>query len=203
MIGVYCITNTSNNKCYIGSTNDLAYRESMHFHKLKYNTHGNKHLQNAYNKYGGDNFEFSVVELIGEDEFTKEYLLLREQYYIDTVKPEYNILQIAGSSLGFVHTEETKAKISSSMLGVKKSEEHAKNISLSQKGKTLTEEHRKKLSEAAKNRKTQGRNVKIIIDDIEYNSLKEASEILNIKYNTVQKRLKNPKFTNYNYSNKV
>ena len=35
----------------------------------------------------------------------------REQYYLDCLKPEYNILKIAGSSLGFKHSEETKVKI--------------------------------------------------------------------------------------------
>jgi len=33
-----------------------------------------------------------------------------EQHYIDILKPEYNILKIAGSSLGYTHTEETLAK---------------------------------------------------------------------------------------------
>ena len=40
-------------------------------------------------------------------------LIKREQYYIDLLKPEYNILKIAGSSLGKVHTKETRAKMSS------------------------------------------------------------------------------------------
>ena len=35
----------------------------------------------------------------------------------------------------------------------------------------------------------------------EYNSLKEASELLQIKYNTLQQRLKNPRFENYKYVN--
>lgn len=36
--------------------------------------------------------------------------LEREQYYIDSTNPEYNILK-AGSTLGYKHTEETIAKI--------------------------------------------------------------------------------------------
>jgi group I intron endonuclease len=35
----------------------------------------------------------------------------REQYYIDLLRPEYNILQTAGSRLGSQQSEETKAKI--------------------------------------------------------------------------------------------
>lgn len=34
-------------------------------------------------------------------------LLSREQYYLDTLKPENNILKISGSSLGFKHKQET------------------------------------------------------------------------------------------------
>lgn len=37
-------------------------------------------------------------------------MIEREQYYIDTLNPEYNILKIAGSPLGYKHSEETIAK---------------------------------------------------------------------------------------------
>ena len=45
-------------------------------------------------------------------------LLQREQYYFDKLKPQYNILKIAGSSLGSKLSEETKAKISKALKGV-------------------------------------------------------------------------------------
>lgn len=37
--------------------------------------------------------------------------MVREQYYIDSLNPEYNILKMAGSRLGHKHSEETKAKL--------------------------------------------------------------------------------------------
>lgn len=46
----------------------------------------------------------------------------------------------------------------------------------------------------------------VSIDGVIYNSLKEASEKTGIKYNTIQKRLKNPNFANYfyvKYPNKI
>lgn len=43
--------------------------------------------------------------------------IIREQYYLDLLYPEYNILPIASSSLGKLHTEETKIKISDSLKG--------------------------------------------------------------------------------------
>lgn len=91
-----------------------------------------------------------MVEIIDIDDSIKENL-----FWIDNLKPAYNILPVAGSNLGYQHTEETKQKISNSTKGVKKSESHAKHIREGQKGRVLSEEHKAKLSQAAKHRKSQ------------------------------------------------
>lgn len=52
------------------------------------------------------NFSLSILEYCESNK-----CLEREQYYIDLFKPEYNILQITGLSLGYKHTEEAIAKI--------------------------------------------------------------------------------------------
>ena len=76
-IGVYKITNIINNKFYIGSSKNIEKRLKNHFNNLKNNTHCNKHLQNAYNKYGKDAFISEILEI------TSEYnLRSREDYYI-------------------------------------------------------------------------------------------------------------------------
>ena len=41
----------------------------------------------------------------------RKNVIKREQYYIDTFKPIYNILKVAGSALGFVHSSEAIEKI--------------------------------------------------------------------------------------------
>lgn len=197
--GVYLISNNVNGKCYVGSTIHLDQRRREHFSKLANNKHINAHLQNAYNKYGREAFDFEVLETIDIDDNIKDKLLKREQFWIDNLKPEYNILLVAGSNLGYHHTGETKKKISESTTGVKKSEEHAKHIREGQSGRVLTEEHKAKLSEAAKHRKSPSNHAIISIDGVIYNSLKEASEATGVKYNTIQKRLKNPNFSNYYY----
>ena len=204
--GIYRIINSSNGKCYVGSSIDINRRRLEHFSALLHNRHVNNHLQNAYNKYGRDSFIFEVIENLEITDNIKEDLLEREQFWIDNLRPEYNILLVAGSTLGYHHTEETKQKISNSTKGVKKSKEHAKHISEGQRGKTLTKEHKEKLSQSAKNRKSMSHHSIISIDGIIYNSLKEASERTGVKYNTIQKRLKNPNFGNYfyvKYSNKI
>lgn len=197
--GVYLISNNVNGKCYVGSTVHLDQRRREHFSRLANNKHINTHLQNAYNKYGREAFDFEILETIDIDDNIKDKLLKREQFWIDNLKPEYNILLVAGSNLGYRHTEETKKKISESTTGVKKSEEHAKHIREGQSGRVLTEEHKAKLSEAARHRKSPSNHAIISIDGVIYNSLKEASEATGVKYNTIQKRLKNPNFSNYYY----
>jgi len=59
-------------------------------------------------KYNLENFKLEILEYC-----PLELTLSREQYYLDLLKPEYNILKIAGSSKGYTHTPESKAKYSS------------------------------------------------------------------------------------------
>lgn len=56
-------------------------------------------------KYGYINFTLEILEYCEPSE-----VIFREQYYLDLLKPAYNILNKAGSSLGFKHSEETIAK---------------------------------------------------------------------------------------------
>lgn len=199
--GIYYIKNLINEKCYVGSSKNLHMRKRHHFSSLRHNKHPNQYLQNSWNKYGEENFEFIIIEIL-PDTTSLEDLLAREQYHIDNKHSEYNIFKIAGSPKGFSHDEKTKLRISKSMKGIRKSAQHAKNISKSQKGKVFTEEHKLKLSKAALNRDpstTSYKNTKIIINGIVYESLKEASEMTGIKYNTIQKRLANKNFEHYQY----
>lgn len=113
-IGVYQIK--INDKTYVGSTTkSFKERLSIHLRKLKGGKHENKHLQNAYNKYGKDFLEFSILEVVKN----KEDCIPCEQKWIDKIRPEYNILPKAGSRLGIKATEETKRKLSKSSMGNK------------------------------------------------------------------------------------
>ena len=78
MIGIYKITNTINNKCYIGQSKDLVTRIRKHIKTLINGTNRNEHLQNAYNTYGTGNFTIEIIE-----ECTAEELDEREIYWID------------------------------------------------------------------------------------------------------------------------
>ena len=79
-MGIYCITNTCNNKKYIGSAVNLFKRLRRHNRELVHQYHSNEHLLNSYNKYGKDAF---VVEIIEEFEYVdKSELLSIENEYI-------------------------------------------------------------------------------------------------------------------------
>lgn len=95
--GVYQIRCIPNGKIYIGSAVDLRDRWDHHCQSLRSGAHRNRHLQNAWDKYGETNFEFSILELVDTAD-----LLSAEQEWIDRsgcVDREigFNIYDTAGS----------------------------------------------------------------------------------------------------------
>ena len=115
-IGVYRIVNRTNNKIYVGSTSTLGFKKRWWGHRtrLRANTHWNQHLQNAWNKYGESQFQFEIIETCLPLD-----CIAREQYYIDTLHPQYNLSKTAGSPLGCRHTNATKQKIGDACRGEK------------------------------------------------------------------------------------
>lgn len=107
--GIYIITNVYNGKRYIGSTKDLYERLKHHKWDLNQNSHPNNHLQNAWNKYAENKFEYGILEFCSE-----ENRLQREEYYINCLNPEYNLNGIDSNSV-LKHSEKTKEKISDSI----------------------------------------------------------------------------------------
>jgi group I intron endonuclease len=108
--GIYKITNLVNQKFYIGSSVNLYNRFHTHSTKLKTQVHTSKHLQASYNKYGKDNFIFEVIEYC-----KKEILVEREQWFLDTLNPQYNKRKDATLNLGVLNSVETRKKISESL----------------------------------------------------------------------------------------
>jgi group I intron endonuclease len=95
-------------KFYIGSAVNFVKRRDRHRTSLKHNWHPNSILQNHYNKYGKDDLIFDILEF----SIDINMLLNREQFYIDTLNPTFNILRTAGSNLGYIPSEETRRKLS-------------------------------------------------------------------------------------------
>jgi group I intron endonuclease len=82
MAYIYQIKNKVNDKVYIGSTTNYRNRFNQHKYFLRRNKHQNIHLQNAWNKYGEENFMFEVLEEVSEEE-----KFIKEQEYLDELNP--------------------------------------------------------------------------------------------------------------------
>lgn len=128
--GIYQIKNLVNDKVYIGQSINIKGRWSEHKTHLKYNKHHNIHLQKAWNKYGRENFKFSILE-----ECNKEDLDFKEIFWINFYKSNiskngYN-LESGGNNNKKI-SEETKLKRKYNMHGInaKINENQAKDIKI-------------------------------------------------------------------------
>lgn len=115
--GIYKILNKVNGKFYIGSAIDFTLRWSQHKYLLRLNEHDSSLLQNAWNKYGEEAFEFIILERC-----ETENTLIREQIWLDQTKCYereigYNFRKTAHSNLGVKWSQEHKDKISKSKRG--------------------------------------------------------------------------------------
>lgn len=147
MCAIYTITNTVNQRLYVGSAIDFLKRQSQHCRELVRGRHGNAKLQRAWNKYGKDAFVFAVHEVVPDP----EQLLAREQYWIDTmhaVTRGYNLAPTAGSLLGFKHSDTTCQKMRDAHTGRPKSAEHVEKVRQALTGRTMTDEQRAKMRAA-------------------------------------------------------
>lgn len=107
--GIYKIANKVNDLIYIGSSiKCVKTRWSYHVKDLRANKHHSSRLQNHYNKYGEQSLNFELIEQINDTNSVIE----REQFYIDTLKPQFNMCPTAGNCSGRKFTEETKRKMS-------------------------------------------------------------------------------------------
>lgn len=131
--GIYKITNIITNQAYYGSSCNLISRLSKHKKDLEHNKHNNRFLQNSYNKYGSNNFIYSILFYCD-----KGTLLLYEQRlldkYWDNQKTCFNMAKQAGSCLGVKHTKRTCDNLSARMKGHKVSEETRVKLAAASKG---------------------------------------------------------------------
>ena len=108
--GIYKIVNNVNKKIYIGQSININRRFREHKSKLRYDKHINRYLQNSWNKYNEENFEFDIVE-----ECTEDLLDDREKYWIKFYKSNNKKYGYNGDDGGNKKkhlSEETKEKIS-------------------------------------------------------------------------------------------
>ncbi len=154
--GVYIIKNKITNDVYVGSSSNLTSRWGQHKYTLRHKTSRNMLLQNAWDEYGEEAFEFKILALI-----PRELLLSIEQQLIDGLEPAYNITTEIGkfppSWEEYKKTAKYKEDVSSSMKKVWMNPKYRENYSIKRKGQPsnrkgakLSDEQRKYLSEINK-----------------------------------------------------
>lgn len=174
--GVYLITNTRDDRRYAGSTANLTRRIRDHKSDLRNGRHKNKRLQQAWDEYGEDAFNFSIMERKSVPDGRKEaaqVLANCEQWWFDELQiditHDFNMAPVAGSNLGFKHSEESRTLMSQSKKGRTFTDEQRARMSIghmgnpSNTGKKASPETRAKQSVAHKGNK--GRTGQPLSDD--------------------------------------
>lgn len=166
-------------------------------------------IYSAILKYGYSNFQLEILEYC-----TKENAIGREQYYIDSYKPEYNLNPTAGSRFGSIYSEESRLKMSNSAKGRKHTEQSKNLLSLASRGinnpnfgKTHSEETKSLislartgknfLSESAKDKMSEDTGTALRVLDLEtnktliYTSITRAAKAMGVTSPSIGRRIKN------------
>jgi group I intron endonuclease len=86
--GIYRIRCRVTGKRYIGSSRNIERRWTAHRTLLRGGKYGCWRLQLAWTKHGEDAFQFLILEECAPDQ-----LFAREQFYIDKLRPELNVVR--------------------------------------------------------------------------------------------------------------
>lgn len=114
--GIYKWENRINHKCYIGQSIDLNKRLAHHFSNIKNNMCNNP-LYRAIKKYGLENFDVTIIEVLEASDDLKSKLDEREKHYIQKYNSYggngYNqTLGGDGGILGYKFTNEQREHVS-------------------------------------------------------------------------------------------
>jgi len=178
--GIYRWKNNINGKTYIGSSINLSDR-LLDYYQTRNLLNNKTRIHNALLKYGYSNFTLEILEYC-----TKEEAISREQHYFDLLQPEYNILKIAGSSLGYKHRED-KIELMKTLHLI--DEEVRNNKIKARLGVKVSDETKAKISAAT----TQRVGISVLVKNINtgeetiYINLTEAAKALEVSRTAVKK----------------
>lgn len=145
MRGIYAIWHRASSKAYVGSSISIKQRWADHRKALRARAHHSPKLQNAWNKYGPEAFEFVVLESV----LLLEDLVPREQHWMDRLNAHgagYNIRPNAANMLGFRHSQSTKEKCRAANLGRPMPDHVKETLRKANTGRTLSDEHVAKIA---------------------------------------------------------
>ncbi len=176
-IGIYRWINKINGNTYIGSSVNISVRMYTYY-SLRSLAKSNRLIDRALLKYGFSNFALEILEYTD-----KNNVLEKEQYYMDLFKPQYNIVETAGSTLGYKHTQESLEKMRDFIL----SDEVRDRKALSTENATAA----RRISIVVENIKTKVKQ--------EYYSLTEAGYALGVSKSSVSQALINDRLIKKTY----
>lgn len=212
--GVYMWIHKSSGKIYVGSAFNLSRRFTEYYSSYYLKRNKSMYICNALGAYGHSEFSLIIIEYINTLDIDKKevrkLLLLREQNFLDSIQPEFNILKTAGSLLGHKHSPETIAKISGEnshmygkigplnpFFGKFHSDEIKALIGQARKGKILSAEIKTKISIT--------KGTTIFVHDLEdslvdtFHSARRAAEYFNCGKDTIHRYVKSKKIFKNNY----
>jgi len=196
--GIYGLINKANGNSYVGSSVNLGKRFS-NYYSFKYITDPKRNMiiHKALIKHGYSAFSLVVMEYC---ETTN--IISREQYYIDLLKPKYNILSQAGSSLGFKHSEETRLKMSKKSPDLlEKIRRHLKKLN----SKPFSPEVRARISEGMAKFNVSTKGTKVVFTHIDtqetlcFYSIRDAALNMKISRYTLKKYIQSKQVYNNKY----
>lgn len=140
-------------------------------------------INKALIKYGYANFSLEIIEYCDRSD-----AILREQFYLDLFKPEYNLLKDTGLSLGYVITENTLAKIRDSRLNWTE-EQKAKILDYLKIHDSSAEQREKSGLRLTEYNKSKGMSIEILDtttkEVLSYFSIRQAAEALGCVHGTI------------------
>lgn len=151
--GIYAIIHRESGRWYVGQSQNLRKRFSQHRSRLMNGSHENSRIQNAWNKYGADAFDFEILIL------APVWMLddIEQAYLDDPHTNHYNISKDAAvPARGLKRTAEVRAKMSLLSKGRPISAEHRAKISAAKMGHPVSAETREKLK-GARSQETRSR----------------------------------------------
>jgi group I intron endonuclease len=147
---IYKIENLVTSKAYVGFTSnrpDVRWKRHIYVSKNP-KTKQQSHIHRALNKYGVDQFAFTILYQSKDGEHT---LNVMEPHFIqeyDTINNGYNVTTGGEGTLGYSHTDESKAVMSKRATGRKHTEEIRAEMSATRKGRGVSSEARTKMSDS-------------------------------------------------------
>ena len=196
--GIYQIKNLVTGKLYIGSAKEFRLRFNVHKTYLRKNTHCNKKLQNAWNKYGEEGFSFEPLFVCAQRD-----LIFYEQRALDVfdaVAKGYNINSKAESCLGTKQSPEHISKRTAGQKGSKMSKEAVEKAVATRKENgsyTYSDDYKQKMSDSMKKRFENPEEAKRISDTLKNKFQNDPS--LNEKASAAQKK----KYEDPSYHQKI